>query len=393
MRARVAENFLKTETVLYIEGWVPEEEAPEFRSIVRNTCHDGYALEEEEVERDSLIVPIKLKNNKFVKAFESITAMYSMPRYNEIDPTPVLAPFYWLFFGLMAGDIGYGLVLMLGTALALRFFHLKESMRSFMQFFFYLSIAMTLAGFLYGSAFSVTVFTPLPMEGGGYKAILDSNTDIITMLILSIALGVIQIIVGLCVKAYMLLRDGRPFSAIFDSLFFILVLLSGIGLILGMTGMLPETVKTISWWTFWAMLAGLALTQGRESPSIGGKIGNGLYAVYGLTSYVGDIVSYTRIVALALSGAYIGFSFNQLIVQVLPDNLFIKIVFGAAIALIGHLLNFGLSLLSAYVHTCRLQYVEYFGKFYEGGGVPFAPFKLQNTYVQIKKYSAMVMPV
>jgi V/A-type H+-transporting ATPase subunit I len=322
--------------------------------------------------------------------------MYSLPRYNEYDPTPLMMPFYWLFFGLMVGDIGYGLLLMGGTFAAMKLLDLEDGMKNFMRFFFYLSFAIVGAGFLYGSLFGYTVIKPLPVmvdgvqqidpETGGlaFKAILDSQLDIVTMIIGSIALGTFHVLFGVAVKGALNLKHRDVAGAIFDSLLWILAVLSGIGLVLQFMapGMLPAPLPSVSGWVFAGSLIGLACTQGRSSPSIGGKIGNGLYGVYGITSYVGDLVSYTRIVALALSGAYIAFSFN-LMRDILPAG-FARIVFGSLIFVAGQALNLGLSLLSAYVHTCRLQYVEYFGKFYEGGGVPFSPLKIKHDSVHIK---------
>jgi V/A-type H+-transporting ATPase subunit I len=395
-RERACENFLRSDSVVFIEGWVPTERDSAFRALIVKACGEDYFLEEEAVESGSESVPIKLKNNGFVSVFENITAMYSMPKYNEFDPTPLLAPFYWLFFGLMVGDIGYGLVLMIGTLAMLKLMDLKEGMKKFIKFFFCLSFAVILAGVLYGSLFGFAVITPLPvLDANGvqqlndagqpmFKAILDSQLDIPTMLIASVALGVVHVLFGVVVKGVLCLRRGDIAGAIFDSLFWILAVLSGIGMILNMMvpGLLPPAIGQSSSWILYGSLIGLACTQGRSSPSIGGKIGNGLYGVYGISSYVGDLVSYTRIVALALSGAYIAYSFNKM-AEILPEGP-VRIIFGFVIMLLGQTLNFGLALLGAYVHTCRLQYVEYFGKFYEGGGVLYKPLTLQHDSIHIK---------
>ncbi|MDL2232955.1 V-type ATP synthase subunit I [Ruminococcaceae bacterium OttesenSCG-928-L11] len=394
-REKAAENFLGSDSVVFIEGWVPQEDDSEFRAIIARDCGDNYFLEQEAVEDDSASVPIKLKNNKIVSAFESVTAMYSMPRYNEFDPTPLMAPFYWFFFGLMVGDMGFGLVLLVGTTLALKLLDLKPGTRKFLQFFFYLSFGVILGGAVYGSLFGVGVFKPITVMENGVplldeagkvvkKAILDTDYDIVNMILFSIGLGVVHVTFGLIVKAAKCIKQGDPAGAIFDSLFWILAVFSGIGLVVAFMapGMLPAALSSVCGWVFGLSMLGIVLTAGRTSPSIGGKIGNGLYGAYGITSYVGDLVSYTRIVALALSGAYIGFSFNLMAGQI-PG--FMKFILGAVIAVFGQALNLGLSLLGAYVHTCRLQYVEYFGKFYDGGGVPFAPLTLKNESVHIKK--------
>jgi V/A-type H+-transporting ATPase subunit I len=382
-RLNAADNFLNMASVVIVRGWYPSEYAARLRQCLANACGDYYYIEERTAPRDSEDVPIKLKNNKLVSAFEDITAMYSMPRYSEMDPTPILTPFYLLFFGMMVGDSGYGLVLFIGTLFALNKFHLKDGTRKFMQFLFYLSISTMLVGLLYGSMFGVTFFAPILAPDGTYKAIIDTgrNDDIVMMIVLSIAVGVVQVLFGIGTKGVALIRKGKILDAIFDSFFWITALAGGLLLIVGTTGLIPLGLASAAKWMFILSLVGLALTQGRESPSLGGKIGNGIYAVYGITGYVGDLVSYTRLVALALSGAYIAYSFN-LMAGLIPNPI-LRFVLGGLIVIIGQTLNLGLGVLGAYVHTCRLQYVEFFGKFYEGGGRPFKPLTFNNEYVRV----------
>ncbi len=385
-RAKASENFMKLKDVLVIEGWVPAEDFDKFEAILNECCAKDYYLEKEEVERESLEVPIKLKNNKVVAAFEDITNMYALPHYNEMDPTPLLTPFYILFFGFMIGDMAYGLILLLVSTLSLTMFNLGTGTRNFMKFLQILSFSVIFAGVLFGSLFGYTVFTPIQyMADTGeltYKAILDVKLDITFMIIVSVVVGVIHVLFGIFVKGYALAKEGKFLDALFDSLFWILCLLGGIGYLLGISGIIDPTLTDISMWTFYIMLIGLTLTQGRENKTIGSKLAGGLFGVYGITGYIGDFVSYTRIVALALSSAYISMSFNQMI-DLLP-NIITKILIGALIFVLSQALNLGLSVLGAYVHTCRLQYVEFFGKFYEGGGKPFKPLKLMNQYIKIK---------
>jgi V/A-type H+-transporting ATPase subunit I len=388
-RVHVAENFLKTQKTVLLEGWVPEESTSEFKAILDRCC-EHYSLEVDAVETDSEEVPIKLKNGKMVAAFEPVTAMYSMPSYKELDPTPLFMPFYLLFFGLMVGDAGYGLIFILGALFALKKFNLTKGARRFIQFFFYLGFGTIFGGIMYGSVFGFSppflLFSSYTNEAGEVvsKALLDSLVDIPTMLIVSIVLGIIQIMFGLFVKVVLCIRAKEYFSAFFDAFCWIVAVLCGILLLVAwmVPGSIGDGIVNVTWIVFVITLVALAATQGRDSPSIGGKIGNGLFSVYGISGYVGDVVSYTRITALALSGAYIAFAFSEM-ASLLPGVL--KFTAGAVIILIGGLMNMGLAALGAYVHTCRLQYVEYFGKFYEGGGVPFKPFALKNTFITITK--------
>ena len=382
-RRQAAELFLEMTHVVLIHGWAPADSMEMLRQYIIHACGDDYYLEDKPAERDSAEVPVKLKNNRLVAAFEGVTSMYSLPRYNELDPTPLLTPFYLLFFGIMVGDAGYGLLLFFGTLFALHKLYLKPGTRQFMQFLFYLSLSIMAMGLLFGSAFGVTIFAPLRAPDGSPKAIIDASYDMILMIILSVAIGVVHVLFGVAVKGYTLLRERKVADAVFDSLFWILAVASGILSIVSVAGIVPPVVGSIALWVFIGSLIGLTATQGRDSPSLGGKIAGGLFGTYGLTGYVGDLVSYTRLVALSLSGAYIAFSFN-LMAGLIPNTV-LKYVLGGLIVVAGQTMNLGLSVLGGYVHSCRLQYVEFFGKFYEGGGRAFQPLTLSNEHVEILK--------
>lgn len=382
-RERACENFLKMDTVVYLEGWVPEESAADFEKLAAGVCgHDCY-IEEEAVEKDSKEVPIKLKNNKMVSSFEDVTRMFSLPQYNEIDPTAALMPFYILFFGFMVGDAGYGLLLLAAAWFAKEKLYLSPGMKNFMNFFYYLSFGVIFAGFLYGSFFGFGFFkVATNITTGEAKAILDTNVDVLQLLILSVVMGGIQIFTGLFIKGYMLIRDGKPLEALCDAGFWVIAVSFGIAWILVAAGVIPARFNNIIKWIFILSLIGLAATQGRGAATPVGKVASGIYEVYNLSGYVGDLVSYTRIAALALSGAYIAYSFN-IMAGLLTQNI-IGWLFAIVVFILGAALNIGLSLLSAYVHTCRLQYVEYFGKFYSGGGIPFTAFSIKNKFLNIK---------
>lgn len=382
-RNMVVNHFLSSSTVLYMEGWVPEKNIPELYKLLDKLVPQKYFLESEDVVYEDVETPIKLHNKGIFSFFENITEMFSLPLYNELDPTSILTIFYLIFFGLMVGDVGYGLILTFGCFLALRLIDFKEKMRKSVKMFSYIGISIILCGFLYGSIFGITFFTPIPVKNGGYKPILDTQTDIVFMLVLSMVIGMIHIYTGLILKGINCLIQ-KDYAGVFcDSILWILTLSSGAMFLLVGTGAINLGPANVYGIIFGICIAGLMVTQGRSSKTIGGKIGGGLYGVYGLTSYIGDIVSYTRIVALGLSGAYIAFSFN--LMSGLIPGTFGKVVFGTLIAVFGQMLNFGLSLLGAYVHSCRLQYVEFFGKFFKGGGKPYKPFKVENEYVTMKK--------
>lgn len=372
LREEAKNNILRSDKFLVIQGWFLKDDNDEFQKLLKDNLGSSYFIEMEDAEKDDENVPIVLKNNLLNSSFESITQMYAYPRYNEIDPTPVLTPFYLVFFGMMLADVGYGLLLLIATSIALKFFNLAESQRKFLRFFFFLSIPTIIVGFIYGGFFGDAIKIP---------ALISPSEDLMTVLAISIVLGVIQIFFGLGVKAYMLIRDGKALDAVFDVVTWYFALIGAIGLLLTLlTDFLPKSMSSVFTIMMVIGMAGIVLTNGRENKSFFGKAVGGLYALYNITGYIGDFVSYCRIMALGLSGGYIAFAFNM-IIGMLP--VWARFTIGIFIFVFAHLFNLFLSALSAYVHTCRLHYVEYFGKFYEGGGKPFKAFRSSNKYIEI----------
>ncbi len=373
IKALACKNFLKTESTVVIEGWVPTGLSKDLEDVIKVIIKDDFYLELEEATKEDDDVPILLKNNAILEPFESIISMYSLPKYSEIDPTPLMAPFYMLFFGMMLGDIGYGVVIFVVAALALKKFNLEEVQRKFVKFFLVLSIPTIVAGIVYGSFFGNLI---------KFNSLINPAEDIMTLLIISIAIGAFQIYFGLGVKGYILIRDGKQMDAVYDVLTWYFAL-TGAFLLLGgaQVGLSPVVIEIGKWVMITGMVT-IVLTQGRENSGIGAKLGGGIYGLYGISGYIGDLVSYSRIMAIGLAGGFIASAFNMLI-GMIPSPF--NIVLGAFIFVGAQTFNLLLSSLSAYVHSARLQYVEYFSKFYEGGGKAFKMFKSRNQYINVKK--------
>lgn len=378
VRKEATGNFLKTENVMVIQGWLAADDEKELINVVKKVAGDEAYLTFEDVKEDEYDkVPTKLKNNELCTCFESITEMYSTPKYDEIDPTPLLTPFYLLFFGMMVADMGYGLLMILATGFVLKKFKLDEGTKKFIKFFFYLGFPTIGFGAIYGAFFG-DLIPSLPR-------LIDTNKDITTILILSIVLGAIQIFCGLGIKAYMLIKAGKPLDAFYDVGSWVITLISlAVVLVGAFVGGVPSIVKTIAIVLMIFGMVVIVLTNGRGAGSKAAELGQGAYALYGITSYVGDLVSYTRLMALGLAGGSLAGAFNM-IIGLFSSNIVALILFGPLLFVFGHIFNLALSLLGAYVHTCRLQYVEYFGKFYEGGGRAFSPFKAEEKYINLKK--------
>ena len=373
LRIVESEKLAQTENTILIKGWIPTEKVSEFEKVIKDEAGDNYYLTFIDADKDDATVPIKLKNGKVASTFENLTGMYAYPRYNEVDPTPLFTPFYILFFGMMGADVGYGLVLLLATMFVLKVVNLSSQMRKSIKFFFYLSFSVIFWGLLYGSYFGATI--------PGMWRLVDPASQYNDLLIGSIVFGVVHIFVGLAIKAYMLIRDGKSLEAVYDVLFWYMALIGGMLFLIFKLMNLSAVVANVSMWVMIAGMAGIVLTGGREAKGVGAKLGGGLYSLYGISSYVGDFVSYSRLMALGLSGGFIASAINMIAGMI--SGSWVGMIFIPVILIAGHLFNMFLSFLGAYVHTSRLMYVEYFGKFYEGGGKPFKDFRTENKYINL----------
>ncbi len=375
LREEVPENFKTSKKINLIQGYVPTRLLNEFEDKLRQILGDRYSLEVEDAKKDDPNVPIILENGKFTGAFQGLTEMYSLPKYSEVDPTPLFAPFYAFFAGMMVGDFGYGLLLFILCIVGLKFFNLRKDFRRNVKFFMFLSIPTMLWGLIYGSFFGIA----LP-----YKPLLDQTEDSMLIIAISLILGGIHIFFALGIKAYMMIRDKDLKGAIFDVGFLYVVLISIILFAASGPLNLSPTVKNISKWFMIAGMAGIFLTAGRASKNLGVRFAVGLNEVYGLTGYIGDFVSYLRLMALGLAGGFIALAIN-IIVKMLFGGGIVGIIGGVIIFVVFQLFNLFLSYLSAYVHSARLIYVEMFNKFYEGGGKAFKGLINKPKYFDLEK--------
>lgn len=371
---KVRENIFQTQSVFALTGWLTENDMDKLKKILdKYPCY--YTMVQPEEGDDP---PIKLKNNKFVEPYEMITEMYSLPTPDGIDPTPVLTPFFILFFGMMLADAGYGLILFLLCFIGLKKLKPDEGfLKNAMNIGVACGLSTIFWGVMYGgyfgnlvtqvaeSWFGVTVTVP---------AVFDPLNDPMSVMLLSLILGAIHLFAGMGVKIYMLAKRGHLLDGLMDIGLWYVLLIGLPMLALPVTAGIGKVLSIVG-------AAGLILTQGRHEKNIFMKLIKGVMSLYDITSYLSDVLSYARILALGLAGGVIANVMN--IMGTMPGLNIIGVVVFVAIFAIGHAFNLAISGLGAYVHTSRLQYVEFFGKFYEAGGRPFKPFKANTKYTLI----------
>ena len=347
------------ETV-YLEGWVRSDRIERFQSSISEAT-EIYDLELIDPEKDE-VPPTAVKNNKFVSAFETITDMFAKPKINEVDPNPTMSFWYWIIFGMMMADVGYGIVMAIVFFGLIKLTRPKGNALKLMRVLLFASIPTVIWGVLFGSYFGKTL-NPI---------LLDPTLETMKMLILSLVIGALHIITGILVKAYTNFIRKDYFAILFDQLSWISVLV-GIGLMF-----LPAYAKIGQIMALSGAII-IVLFAGRKSKNIFGRFGGGLYSLYGITGYMSDILSYSRILALSLSTAIIGYVMN-LLASLLQGSIG-GFIFSIFVYLVGHTFNIVMGLLSAYVHDSRLQYIEFFNKFYEGGGYEFEPLSVKLKYI------------
>ena len=365
-------QLASTQNLAALEGWIESNQVQALEACLTEQFGQSILIQTREIRQDEEDkVPTKLKNNVLVEPFELVTEMYSLPKYGDKDPTPVVSLFYFVFFGMMVADIGYGLLLFVGTSLALQFLHVKSGLAKNLRFFRLLGVAVIIWGLVYGSFFG---FEP-PF------ALISTSSDAMTILVISVVFGFVTVLAGLFLSGLKNIRL-KDYAEAYNAGFAWVLILLGL-LLLALGNFFPSLAfaATIGQWLAIINALGILAVSIVSAKSLAG-LGSGLFNLYNVSGYVGDLVSFTRLMALGLSGASIGSAFN-LIVSLFPPVARFSIGILLFIAL--HLVNMFLSFLSGYVHGARLIFVEFFGKFYDGGGKPFTPLKPSEKYVQQSK--------
>ncbi|OGF22279.1 hypothetical protein A2Y83_04675 [Candidatus Falkowbacteria bacterium RBG_13_39_14] len=380
IKLEISLRALKTDYVFYITAWTAKDSLNNVRKQIK-AVSEKILIQEEEIKEDSSQIPVIYKNKNLAEPFEMVTEMYGAPLYNEPDPTPYLAPFFILFFALAITDAMYGIVLAVLAWGAIKFLKIPKENQKLFRIMLYGGITTFIVGALFGGWFGLVLEELPPAIGIPLIKIrmINPMTDTMKFLIFTFILGIIQIIAGISVGMYWKIKHGKILEGIADNGFWILLLLSLSGW--AATSSMPAGIyfKIAS-----AISAGLLIaTQGRDANNIIMKALKGILSLYNITAYFSDMLSYSRLLALGLATGIIAMVVN--IIAGITSNMipYIGWLVAVIVLIAGHLFNIGINVLGAYIHSSRLQYVEFFPKFMEGGGKSFQPFKRVSRYVKI----------
>ena len=369
-KAQAADRLAHSERTFCLDGWVPCEDVPKLEALLEKFCC-AWELEDPSPE-EYPDVPVKLKNNRLTWPLNMVTEMYSLPAYDGVDPNPLMAPFFILFYGIMMADMGYGLLMILASIIITKKARPKGTSGQMFGLMFSCGISTFIMGALTGGFFGDF----LPQLAGiinpntPFKALPSLFTpldDTITILIGAMALGFVQIVTGMAISFVEKLKKGEIMDAIWEELTWWVVFAGIACMALGVTNIVLYVG------------IGMVVVGSGWSAKGFGKVTAIFGSVYNhVTGYFGDILSYSRLMTLMLAGSVIASVFNTL--GAIPGNVVIFLI----VSMLGNGLNFALNLLSCYVHDLRLQCLEYFGKFYKDGGRPFKPLAINTKYVDIQ---------
>lgn len=372
-------EFAKTSSTFILEGFVPVTAQVLVEKAINKATKNVVVMFEDVEKEDN--PPTLCHNNAVVSAYESITNMYSPPSYYEKDPNIFVCIFFFIFFGFMLGDAGYGLILAIGGALLLKFVKMETPMRRMIVLFTLGGVSTIIWGAVFGGWFAIDNIGFLQ-----YLCWFNPMDEPILMLAVALGLGCVQIVFAMGIRAKDLIKEGNIVDAVFE-IFSWYALFIGIGLF-AVSIFVPQ-ILYLNYVAYSIIGIGLIMIiyGGSRHHKGFSKIIKGLGALYGIVNYVSDILSYSRLFGLGLATGAIGMVMNQLAGMVMNSIPVVGVIFGVVILVVGHLFNMGINLLGVYVHDSRLQFVEFFGKFYKGNGQLFVPLgsKLKYTSVQIQE--------
>lgn len=388
-REQSKEALAHTNTAFLLTGWVREDMTEKVRREIEKITDVYYLDIEDPAEGDA--VPTVLKNSRLITPYEAVTNLYSLPAYGTIDGTPLMAPFYFIFFGMMLSDTVYGAVLALGAWAFLKYIKPRGMMENLAKVLLMGGISTIFMGLLFGTCAGVS--WPVIFRGTALEntfPIIDSSADPIAMLALCAAMGIIQMFYAVFIAAYSCIKHRDWAGAIVDNLSWVFII-TGLLLMAAPSLGLPAALGTAGKWMAIGFAAVVLLFAGRSKKNVAGRLMSGAGKLYDVTSWLGDVLSYARIFALGLSTGVIGLVLNTLCWDMLfasfkgnPVLMVVGFIIVTVLSVALHAFMMAISTLGCFVHSARLQYVEFFGKFYEAGGKAFKPLRYETKYVNVK---------
>lgn len=388
-REQSKEALAHTKTAFLLTGWVREDMTEKVRREIEKITDVYYLVFEDPSEGDA--VPTVLKNSRLITPYEAVTNLYSLPAYGTIDGTPLMAPFYFIFFGMMLSDTVYGAVLALGAWAFLKYIKPRGMMENLAKVLLMGGISTIFMGLLFGTCAGVS--WPVIFRGTALEntfPIIDSSADPIAMLALCAAMGIIQMFYAVFIAAYSCIKHRDWAGAIVDNLSWVFII-TGLLLMAAPSLGLPAALGTAGKWMAIGFAAVVLLFAGRSKKNVAGRLMSGAGKLYDVTSWLGDVLSYARIFALGLSTGVIGLVLNTLCWDMLfasfkgnPVLMVLGFIIVTVLSVALHAFMMAISTLGCFVHSARLQYVEFFGKFYEAGGKAFKPLRYETKYVNVK---------
>ena len=372
-KAEAAGKSAQTATTFMLEGWVPADYSGTMAAqlkVISPSC----ALQFED-PADNEEPTILFKNGPLVTAFEPVVEGFSLPSYRGIDPSAVMAPFYACLFGMMLSDAAYGLIMTVALLVFVKVKKIPVKNAKMLYLLLFCGVTTIFWGITYNTFFG---FAPLPRLGRFFP--LDAVNDPLPVMALCLIIGITHLFTGLGVAMYMNIKRGDVVAAICDQFSWFLIIAGLIMLVL------PPTA-TVGKFMAIAGAGIILLFKRRDTLNPLKRILSGLGALYGMSSWLSDVLSYMRLFGMGLATGVIGMVFNVLITMVWSGGIFAKL-FAVVLFIACHLFNLGINALGAYVHSCRLQYIEFFSKFYEDGGKPFRPLDMKTRYVSIQNAHA-----
>jgi V/A-type H+-transporting ATPase subunit I len=379
----LGDKMLATEKTVLLEGYVPDYEEKNVTAALNNSgCVVYYEFT---TPTEDETPPTLMRNKPVLASFEAITNMYSPPNYKEFDPTLIMAFFYSIFLGFIMADIGYGLIMLIGGGVL--YFKIKRdsSIKRLAGVFAVGGILAIIWGFLFNSLFGIELsFMPTLMPNAQKDMWSLAGIKVPSVLVISLLIGNVQLFAGYVCRAVQCFRRGEIVDGLCDGVTWAVF---SVGVALAIIGFLEEAglsiLATVGGITAAVGLVAAMLTAGRKEKIVG-KFTKGFGAAYGVINYASDILSYARLYGLMLSGAVIAQIVSQYGVQFITGGNFALGVLGILLMIVGHAFNLAMSLLGAYIHDARLQYVEFYGRFYEGEGELFAPLGSSHKYIYLK---------